>query len=248
MSPVPRLVPRPTARSLRLLGLVLPGIREITAQIEPYTAWWDDQNQRAAEGSGPLLVAIGDSTAIGVGASAPSRSYVGLLRTALAERDGRTWRAVNLALSGARLDDAVERQLPAVLGLEPDLVTCCIGTNDLVWGRETTELRTRLRELVTGLPIVSVIGSLAGSSTRGQSANRALRNAAAKRDLPVVNPWAESGPPPRHRLAADRFHPNDLGYELMARPFGRHLGIEYPGAPRVTDDPQAVPEADLSER
>lgn len=71
--PVPPLVPKRPGIGLRTLGLVMPGIRRISAQIEPYTQWWSDSNQQAVsgDGDGRLLVVIGDSTAIGIGASAP---------------------------------------------------------------------------------------------------------------------------------------------------------------------------------
>lgn len=227
---VPKLDPRPTSRAIRLLSLVLPGVRTVTAQIEPYTAWWDAQNQRSAGTEGPLLVAVGDSTAIGIGASAPDRSYVGLLRGRLQahrgpDAAGNPWRVVNLGLSGARVADALERQMPVVAQLQADVVVCCIGTNDLVWGRETTGLRDNLRRLVEALPDGSVVGSLGGGSARSRMVNRALRRAAAERSLPLVDTWSEPAPEGRERLAVDRFHPNDLGYELMAVPFYRALGL-----------------------
>jgi lysophospholipase L1-like esterase len=212
----------------------------VVDQIEPYTNWWDEQNQVAADTPGPLLVAIGDSTALGIGASAPEKSYVGLLsraltRRALSEPDRprppEPWRAINLGLSGARLQDALDRQVPildelASGGLTADLVVCCIGTNDLVWGRDVTQLRARLAALGEGLPLDTLVGTLAGRSARGQLANRALRTVAAARELSLIDPWSEPNPGTEPRLAVDRFHPNDLGYRLMARPFARHLGIE----------------------
>jgi lysophospholipase L1-like esterase len=245
--PVPKLAPRPLSRTMRLLSVVHPGIRAITAQIGPYTAWWDEQNRQAATASGPLLVAVGDSTAIGIGASAPQRGYVGLLQQRLNQpgtghqpatanqpattnQEAAPWRVVNLALSGARVDDALERQLPALAGLEPDLVVCCIGTNDVVWGRETGRLREQLRNLVGRLPDRTLIGALAGGSARARLANRALRGAAGERGMTLVNPWAEPTPPGLQRLASDRFHPSDVGYELMAIPFYRALGLPAGGA------------------
>ena len=241
---IPRLVPNPPSRSLRALGFVLRGVRTVTDQIEPYTAWWDEQNQRAARASGPLLVAIGDSTAIGVGASAPNQSYVGLLHAALNTRtlntsaeavpaasDRGPWRVVNLGLSGARLQDALERQLPILehliaQGQRPDEVVCCIGTNDLVWGRDVGKLGAKLTALAAGLPRGSVVGALSGGSARGRLANRALRSITQECGLRLVDTWSEPNPGTGPRLASDRFHPNDLGYHLMARPFARAVEVE----------------------
>ena len=117
MNAIPPLHPKPPGPALRALGLVVPGIRRVSAQIEPYTRYWSDQNQEAIRGEGPLLAVIGDSTALGIGASAPDRGYVGLLREALSHRDRRPWRVVNLAQSGARTADGLERQLPILADL-----------------------------------------------------------------------------------------------------------------------------------
>lgn len=231
---MPALTPKPPGLGLRSLGLIMPGVREITAQIPPYTRWWSDQNQTALRSDGPLLVVIGDSTAIGIGASAPDRSYVGLVRDGLDRRDGHDtadgWRVINLAQSGARVVDALDRQQPILANLaadpatSPDLVICTIGTNDVVWSADTTGLRSRLRTLVERLPAGTLIGRVAGASPRAHLANRALTEAASNGGHQLIDPWQEPGPPARQRLAPDRFHPNDLGYRLMAIPYLRALG------------------------
>lgn len=233
---VPPLHPKPPGIGLRAAGLFVPGIRRVSGQITPYTRHWSDQNQDAAVADGPLLVAIGDSTAIGIGASAPTRSYVGLLGNALSRRDGRPWRIINLAQSGARAADGVERQLPALVelsdrGVEPTTVVCCLGSNDVVWSSDTTGVREHLRQLIAQLPAGSIVGLVAGSSPRARTVNRAVRQAAADAGCGLVDPWREPGPEPTERLADDRFHPNDLGYVLMTRPFARHLDAPEPEPP-----------------
>lgn len=230
---MPPLHAKPPGLGLRAAGLVVPGIRSVSAQIGPYTRHWSDQNQVAVTGRGPLLVAIGDSTALGIGASAPTRGYVGLLQESLGQRDGRPWRAINLAQSGARAADGVERQLPVLAdlidrGVEPTLVVCCLGSNDVVWSAETTRIRRRLRRLISQLPCGSTVGLVAGGSPRARVVNRAVRQASAEAGCGLVDPWREPGPGPAARLAEDRFHPNDLGYVLMSRPFARHLGTREP--------------------
>ena len=221
---VPPLHPKRPALPLRVMSKVMPGVRAVLSQIGPYTAWWDAQNQDAARANGPLLVAIGDSTAMSIGASAPERGYVGQLVASL-RHQGQPWRVINLGMSGAKLEDGLERQLPILADLEAAAVVCCLGTNDVMWGRDLARLRDRLRQLVNELPTGSIIGSMAGSSSRAQTANRILRNAATVRGHVVVNPWNEPGPPTRQRIARDLFHPNDTGYRLMSLPFGRALGV-----------------------
>ena len=230
---VPPLTPKPPGLGLRSLSLVLPGVRRISAQVEPYTEWWSDQNQTAITGSGPLLAVIGDSTAIGIGATAPDNGYIGVLRNALAERDGEPWRVINMAQSGARAADGLERQLPVIeelhsLATPPTLTICVIGTNDVVWSKETALLRRQLKELLARLPEGTLVGPVAGGSPRARSANRAVRGGASEHGHSVIELWQEPGPPPTQRIAPDRFHPNDLGHLLMARPFARHLGAPEP--------------------
>jgi lysophospholipase L1-like esterase len=226
---VPPLVVKRPGPLVRVASRIADGVRAVSEQVDPYTRWWCEQNQNDIDRDGPMWVVIGDSTALGIGASAPGRSYVGVFRRRLdearASRDHPRWRVVNLAMSGARVSDAIDRQLPILDDLPgADLVTCLIGTNDLLWstGRGLSD---RLRVVAELLPDGAVVGTVAGASPRALSANRALRRAAAERGLTVFDPWREPGP--ARRLAADRIHPNDIGYRLMARALAR----------RVTTDP-----------
>ncbi|NNF53341.1 MAG: SGNH/GDSL hydrolase family protein [Acidimicrobiales bacterium] len=217
MQSVPPLVPRRKNIALRSLGRVFPGARYTTGQIDPYTNWWSTQNQGAVKRRGPMLIAIGDSISIGIGASHPSKSLIGKVGQALSERDGEEWRIVNLAIAGARIDDGLNRQLPIALELMPsDLVICCIGTNDIVWTPAVASVRAGLRELSDALPPNTIFGPVAGASGRARLSNRALRSAAQENGQVVADIWSFDGPA-RERMAPDRFHPNDLGYELMAK-------------------------------
>lgn len=227
-TPIPHLQPTKPGLLLRVAGMVAPGVREVTSQIEPYTDWWNEQNRVAVDHDGPVMVIIGDSTAIGIGASAPDKGYVGRLLQLVSQRDGEPWAAVNLAQSGARVEDGIERQLPIALDLErngrsPALIICCIGTNDVVWSRDTMQIRHRLSRLMKDLPRPAMCCLVAGGSPRARIVNRGIRHRGRELDHHVVNPWAEPGPPASSRLAADRFHPNDLGYALMTNALARRL-------------------------
>ena len=214
---VPELVPRKISLGLKAIGAVFGGAKTTTDQIEPYTRWWSVQNQAELRSGGPLLVAIGDSICIGVGASHPSKSLAGQVAGQLSERDGVRWRIINLSIAGARIEDAIGRQLPIFEDLpQPDLVLACIGSNDILWTPAHDSLRADLRRLSGVLPPSTVFGPVAGASNRARSANRALRGAARANGQRVADIWSIEGPRLRDRMAADRFHPNDLGYQLMA--------------------------------
>lgn len=229
MESVPPLVVNPTGRGLRAIGLVMRGVRRVSQQIEPYTEWWSEQNQEALAATGPLWVSIGDSTCLGIGASGPDQGWVGTTLDVLKQGDPR-WRVINLAMSGARISDSLEMHAPIVQSLvaaghKPALTTTCVGTNDVLWGRtNVTELRDQVEDLADRLPRPAVMATIAGSSSRVALTNRALKQAATDRDLALVDPWREPGPGGVFdRVADDRFHPNDLGHQLMSDAFMRSI-------------------------
>ncbi|MDH3293498.1 MAG: hypothetical protein OER95_04150, partial [Acidimicrobiia bacterium] len=80
---VPPLTPKQPGLAVRAAGVLSDAVRLVIDQIEPYTLWWDRQNQLALAGDGSLLVAIGDSTAVGIGASHPGNGYIGRLTAGL---------------------------------------------------------------------------------------------------------------------------------------------------------------------
>ena len=81
-----------------------------------------------------LWVALGDSMSQGIGASAYDRGWAGQLSTRLRAR-GWEHRLLNLSVTGARVDDLVATQLPALEAAVQNagsaaLVTVVIGSND----------------------------------------------------------------------------------------------------------------------
>ncbi len=62
----------------------------------------------------------------------------------LAEHTGRKVEVTNPAVNGFTTLDLIERELPLVKRLKPDLVTILIGVNDLVRGRSTGDYRASL--------------------------------------------------------------------------------------------------------
>jgi acyl-CoA thioesterase-1 len=186
---------------------------------------------RGAAAAPILYVALGDSTATGVGAERGG-GYPERLARRL-EASGVPVRLVNLGVPGATADDLRRTQLPRVMGEQPVLVTIGIGLNDLVRGRSLRDFardlqliadvveRTRATVIVSELPDISRSPSAAGSprSLERQLAayNAALRQMAERHGF-VVGPVEavsrrafrdESG-----LFAKDGFHPSARGYDL----------------------------------
>lgn len=208
---------RATGPFVRTASLLLPGVRRVQAQVEPYARAWEQHNREAVAASGPLWVVLGDSMSQGVGASAFDRGWVGQLAESLPEH-----RLVNLSVYGGRVADVVERQIPAMesLGVAPDLVTVVIGSNDLFSRRYRPLLPASLAQMLAMLPRGSVVGSQPGGQPASLEFNRQVDEAAAAGHVRVAefrDPRMRSW---RGRLSSDHFHPNDAGYAGMAEIVG----------------------------
>lgn len=209
--------------AMRLLNTVVPGVRRVRAQVDPYAAAWRDHNARAVQEPRRRWVVLGDSMSQGVGASAHDAGWVGQLDRRL-RADGHDLAVLNLSATGARTRDVLDRQLPVLESLptQPDgtpaaLVTVLVGSNDLFGGREArVALPSAMAELVDRLPAGSLVTTLPQPSAAADLANEHVVRAAARGRVVLVD-LRETGPTSwRGRLAPDFFHPNDLGYAAMA--------------------------------
>lgn len=203
------------------------GVTEVRTQARSFADYWREHNQRSLAASGPLWVVLGDSTAQGLGASTPLHGYVGQAHAELIRRTGEPWRVVNLSRSGALASSVLARQLPRLSDLPaPDLVTCGIGGNDIL-STPSRRLSDTVRTLITRLPDNAVVLDLplpdkfwfvAGVLTpRVSRVNQTIDAAAMARGLRVAYLSRHFTPPWNGKFAADRFHPNDLGYRHQAQ-------------------------------
>ena len=183
--------------------------------------------ERAAEDGDLLYVAIGDSAAQGIGASRPDHSYVGFIVRHLRNATPRTLRVANLAISGATVRMAIDEELPRLAKLDPDILTVCIGANDIA-AFDERRFEREVNELFDALPPHAIVADLPSfyflpSQKKVHVANRIIRDAAAHRQLTVAPLHART-----HRqglwgmgrqFAGDLFHPNDRGYRVWADAF-----------------------------
>lgn len=212
---------------------LVPGMRRVAAQVVPYARAWEAANEAALGREGRLWVALGDSTAQGIGAHAFDHGYVGQLLRHL----GDGWRVVNLSRSGATTVELVADLLPRLesMGATPDLVTCGIGANDLV-PTPVDDLLAALREVMARLPDGAVMATLPQGlrPPKAMVVNEMIRAEAPAAGLTVADVWARTGPPWRGKFASDGFHPNALGYRDWATAFAEAMGLDPPPAPTVT--------------
>jgi acyl-CoA thioesterase-1 len=195
---------------------------ELHTRIGAHTRYWEALADRQGE---ILYVAIGDSTAQGIGAREPAGSYVGQLERML----GGRLRVVNLSISGAQLSDVITALLPRLARLDTTnaLVTFAAGANNIA-DFDPERFRRDLATILDALPDHTLVAELPSfyvrpHQTRVREANRILHELADQRDLLVVplhgatNRFGPAAIVTHH--ARDLFHPNDRGYRIWARTF-----------------------------
>jgi lysophospholipase L1-like esterase len=74
----------------------------------------------------------------------------------LTAQSGREVEVTNPAVNGFTTIDLIEKELPYVERLEPDMVTILIGVNDLVRGRETGKYRASLATIYEAVAALSL--------------------------------------------------------------------------------------------
>jgi lysophospholipase L1-like esterase len=185
---------------------------------------------RAAQ---PVYVALGDSTAVGVGADRGG-GYPERLAQRLAAA-GTPVRLVNLGVPGATAEDLRKLQVPRALGEAPALVTIGIGLNDVVRGRPLAEFardleiaadalsRAKAAVVVSELPDLSRAPAGAGASPAAAARRIAAYNATIRRvaerhgfTVAEVEAPTRRAFTAREQFAEDGFHPSARGYDRWA--------------------------------
>lgn len=199
---------------------------QVARSVDARAAYWSVPR---GEPGGLLYVALGDSAAQGIGASAPGKGYVGLLADRLRDSTGRPVEVVNLSRSGARINDVLDRQLPALEALdrEPDLLTVAVGGND-VRAYDSETFAREAERLAAALPPGAFLADapyfMHGRWERdARQAADVLTDAATAYGLQPVALHealrAQGWQAMLTQFAADWFHPNDRGHRVWADSF-----------------------------
>ena len=213
--PLPRLRRKRRFDLPKLASRFSDGIAEIEGQVEPYAVKWDEANERARFKDGPLWVALGDSSSQGVGATAWENGWTHEVLRRLTTTTGEPWRLVNLAMSGGRFRDVADRQVPVLNTMlpTPQLITCVIGSNDLMWRRGSDGVVRDAKHCVDRIPDGAFVSRLNGFGPRPGLVNEEFERGADTKNHQLFNIW--NWPSGRGALAADRIHPSDIGYGHM---------------------------------
>jgi lysophospholipase L1-like esterase len=172
------------------------------------------------------------------------RGWAALLADGLVQQPEETVEFTNLAVSGAQSRDVLERQTPAGLALNPDIVSVVIGVNDtLRCTFDIQALAARLDEvyaafteqgavlLTACLPdpgaMLGLPGALARPLARRQRAVNTVVHALSER-YGAVHLHAAEGEWIMDRAiwSADRLHPGERGHRQLALRFHALLAEE----------------------
>ena len=190
------------------------------------------------------MLILGDSTAVGVGATLPEESIAGLLAADYPDAD-----IVNVAVSGTRIAGAIAQvQQCLEAGLRFDLALLHVGGNDVVADTPLRQLTddcdTLLRELARlairtawlGPPDLGLAPLFPRPyawvmASRSRAASQVFSAAAARHDVVFVDFSAPSHVAyfrkrRRNHFAIDGFHPNSASYKYGYATTRRMLGLQ----------------------
>ncbi|MDL2341571.1 MAG: SGNH/GDSL hydrolase family protein [Patescibacteria group bacterium] len=195
---------------------------QLRSSLTSNATYWHNLQSQPGE---LTYIALGDSAAQGIGASRPNNGYVGLVAARLATKTGKTIRVVNLSVSGAKIQDVIQQQIPQLAGYKPDFVTIEIGANDLV-SFNATDFKNSYRQLAPLLPRGTVVANMPNFGGRikrvmaVQAANKIVADTAAAHNLPMADlHTATKSRESPFNYAADFFHPSNRGYRNWADAF-----------------------------
>jgi lysophospholipase L1-like esterase len=198
--------------------------QRVVEMLPVHADWW---RERLHHEGALMYLAIGDSAAQGVGATVPSRGYVGLLARRIRHRSRSTLRVVNLSVSGATTWGAVNEQVPKLGKYTPDICTVSIGANDIA-DFDAVKFERHLRKIYGAVPSHAIVAELPCMFFRERErkvlvANEIVHRVADEFGLTVA---------PLHTITkrvglrrtffntyGDLFHPNDNGYRIWASAF-----------------------------
>lgn len=187
-----------------------------------YVAIGDSQSEGLWDGDDDIGVfGFADRLAVLVDAHHPGLSYA------------------NLAVRGKRIRDVIEEQLPTVLAMKPDLITTCIGMNDVTRpGRSfdraladleylhdrlaetgATVVTTTFPDLVQILPVGRLIAA------RVVQINDVIRTEADRHGFRLVDLYGASSMLDPDTWSADRVHGSPRGHALFAAAAAEALGL-----------------------
>lgn len=229
-----------TVSSLIAAGIIgwrsSDGVERVNGSIATFADHW-----RAVAAANPRdphalhLVALGDSSVQGVGATSPETGWLPQFAARLAEHTGRPVEIWNLSVSGSTTEGVLREQLTQLedLPVTPDLCVLGIGGNDA--GnvlRSVAEYTTAMDVILDMLPSGSLVADppwlfrtpvIGPRSTRMAEAVAPMIAGRGHVLVPLHAATRTAGWGYLAKTAEDLFHPNDDAYALWTEVFWEAL-------------------------
>jgi lysophospholipase L1-like esterase len=189
----------------------------------------------AGEGNPLQLIALGESTVAGVGASTHEQALTGQLALALYSRCGRGVNWLVVARTGINARTSLNELVPKLAGRRADVVLIALGVNDSIefhtarrWAADVEQLIEAIRAevgdalvLLAGVPPLDCFPALPQPlsfvlGTRSACLGEASTEFATKMKRVVHVPFQIDKNGCDDLFCADGFHPSELGYTLWA--------------------------------
>jgi acyl-CoA thioesterase I len=199
--------------------------------VGQYKKFWEKKAQESGE---ITYLALGDSAAQGIGASSPTRGYVGLIADKLAERTNKPVKVVNISKTGAKMNDYLTEQAPMIEGRKADIVTIEIGANDIaVFNAD--DFRSNFKKVLATLPDSAYVSNMPLFNSRpGSTDNAKIASKIIEEELEnypklvfVDLQKQTSDHQSIFGFAPDLFHPNNLSYKNWADAFWLKIEKNY---------------------
>jgi acyl-CoA thioesterase-1 len=199
----------------------------LATSVNRYSSFWVD---KANDKGDITYLALGDSAAQGIGATSPTKGYVGIVANNIQQTSGKTVRTVNISKTGAKMDDYLKEQAPLIESKKADVVTIEIGANDIA-KYDAKTFRATFKKVLATLPDGSYVSNMPLFNSRpGSTENAKQASAIIKEELNAypklvfVDLQSETE---QHQsifgFAPDLFHPNDISYKNWANAFLKEI-------------------------
>jgi acyl-CoA thioesterase I len=206
-----------------LIILEIVALVWLATSVNRYSDFWSNKAKESGE---ITYLALGDSAAQGIGATSPTKGYVGLIAQRLEDKSGKSVRIVNISKTGATMNDYLKDQAPIVATLKPDVVTIEIGANDIA-KYNAIDFREQFQKVLQTLPEGSYVSNMPLFNSRPSSTSKAKdASRVIKEELnpfPKLNFVDLQSETQNNQnifgFAPDLFHPNDISYRNWANAF-----------------------------
>jgi acyl-CoA thioesterase-1 len=210
-----------------LVVIELIALMWLATSVNRYSAFWVD---KANDKGDITYLALGDSAAQGIGATSPTKGYVGIVANNIQQTSGKTVRTVNISETGAKMDDYLKEQAPLIESKKADVVTIEIGANDIA-KYDAKTFRATFKKVLATLPDGSYVSNMPLFNSRPSSTENAKQASVIIKEelkaypkLVFVDLQSETE---QHQnifgFAPDLFHPNDISYKNWANAFLKEI-------------------------